>query len=242
MARAVLALERRDFYSQAYQARSLSHRQARTPLHRGTLTWSTTRPFSSHRPVIPRWEQPSLSWCCAGRISLATYRRSAFHRRQVTIGVRQPDIFNVTVCTEMPQIMVPAGVYDLDLMLRQAGFVEVPDLIVVWTSALGVNLPSNLSAFRCPKLLICSDTHHMRQPIRRLIDYARAEAFDAVASAYDRHHLHWFLAAGFANSAWLPGITVQHVFPPWQTQRTDQVVFLGQIGELHGWRGVCWSA
>jgi Glycosyl transferases group 1 len=158
--------------------------------------------------------------------------------RQVTIGVCQRDVFNVAGClTEMPQVMLPAGVYDLDLVLRQAGFVEVPDLIVVWTSAFGVNLPSNLSAFRCPKLLICSDTHHMRQPIRRLIDYARAEAFDAVASAYDRHHLHWFLAAGFGNSAWLPGITVQHVMPPWQTQRSDRVVFIGQMGELHGWRG-----
>ena len=30
--------------------------------------------------------------------------------RQVTIGVHQPYKFNVTVCTEMPQIMVPAGV------------------------------------------------------------------------------------------------------------------------------------
>ena len=97
-------------------------------------------------------------------------------------------------------------------------------------------MPVNLGAFRCPKLLICGDTHHMRRPIRSMIDYARAEAFDAVASVYDRHHLHWFLAAGFTECAWLPGISVQDTAPPWQTERTDQVAFVGQMGAMHGWR------
>ncbi len=158
--------------------------------------------------------------------------------RQLTIGVHQPYIFNVNPGSEMPDIMMPAGEYDLRDTLRQAGIVENPDLIVVWTSALGVNLPTNLSAFRCPKLLFCGDTHHMQHPIRHMIDYARAENFDAVATTCDRHHLHWFQASGFANCAWLPGISVAHAtLPPWQTQRSDQVAFIGQTGTLHGWRG-----
>jgi hypothetical protein len=76
----------------------------------------------------------------------------------------------------------------------------------------------------------------MQRPIRGMIDYARAEAFDAIASAYDRHHLHWFLAAGFTECGWLPGISVQHTALPWQTQRVDQVAFIGQTGAMHGWR------
>ena len=120
--------------------------------------------------------------------------------------------------------------------MRQAGIVGTPDLIVVWSSALRANTPVNLGAFRCPKLLICGDTHHMQRPIGAMIDYARKEAFDGIASVYDRHHLHWFLAAGFANCAWLPGISVQHLEQPWQPLRVDQEAFVGQIGAMHGRR------
>ena len=44
-------------------------------------------------------------------------------------------------------------------------------------------------------------------------------------------------AAGFGQSAWLPGITVQHLAPPWQTQRIDQIGFVGQMApSRHVWR------
>jgi hypothetical protein len=133
--------------------------------------------------------------------------------------------------------MLPAGTpYDLADAMLQAGIVAKPDLIVVWSSALRANMPVNLGAFRCPKLLICGDTHHMQRPIGTMIDYARSETFDAIASVYDLHHLHWFLAAGFTDCAWLPGISVQHMEQPWQPRRVDQVTFIGQIGSMHGWR------
>ena len=157
--------------------------------------------------------------------------------RQFTIGMQYAQPMSVAVCADPPDIVVPAGdAYDLDATMRRAGIEEKPDLIVVWSSALRANMPVNLGAFRCPKLLICGDTHHMRRPIRSMIDYARTEAFDAVASVYDRHHLHWFLAAGLTECAWLPGISVQDTAPPWQTERTDQVAFVGQMGAMHGWR------
>ena len=157
--------------------------------------------------------------------------------RQFTIGVRNAQSVNSTVCAVPPDIVVPAGIaYDLDATIRNAGVVEKPDLIVVWSSALRANVPLNLRAFGCPELLICGDTHHMHRPISSMIEYSRTEAFDAVASVYDRHHLHWFLTAGFSECAWLPGISVQNVTPPWQTQRTDQVAFVGQMGAMHAWR------
>jgi glycosyl transferase family 1 len=156
--------------------------------------------------------------------------------RQVTVGVRYPRSANVLAPPEVPDILVPAGCYDLEATLREAGRTEQPDLIVVWSSALRANLPMNLGAFRCPKLLICGDTHHMRQPIGFMLEYARAASFDAIASVYDRQHLHWFLAAGFENCAWLPGISVQHLPVPRQAQRHDQVVFVGQTGAMHAWR------
>jgi hypothetical protein len=159
--------------------------------------------------------------------------------RQLTIGLRYVQPMNCNVCADLPDIVLPTGsAYDLDATMRHAGVTEPPDLIVVLTSSSGVNQPVNLGAFRCPKLLICGDTHHMHRPIRSLIDYARVEAFDAVASVYDRHHLHWFLSAGFSSCAWLPGITVRHLSPPWAPQRVDQVAFIGQMGAHHGWRNL----
>ncbi len=156
--------------------------------------------------------------------------------KQVTIGVRYPRAANALVCPEAPDLLVAPGQYDLEATLAKAGWTEQPDLIVVWSSALRANLPMNLGAFRCPKLLICGDTHHMQRPIAFMLEYARSEPFDAVASAYDRQHLHWFLAAGFENCAWLPGITVQHMPTPWHEHRDDQVVFVGQTGAMHAWR------
>lgn len=157
---------------------------------------------------------------------------------QLTVGVRYAKPSNVWANPEPLDIVVSAGRYDLAAALQQSGLRETPDLIVVWSSALRANLPTNLGAFRCPKLLICGDTHHMGQPIGFMLDYARAESFDAVASVYDRQHLHWFLAAGFENCAWLPGITVQHLPMPWQAQRLDQVAFVGQTAATHAWRQV----
>lgn len=156
--------------------------------------------------------------------------------RQLTIGVRYPTAANAVASPQVPDVLVAPGRYDLEDTLRRAGCAEQPDLVVVWSSALRANLPVNLGAFRCPKLLICGDTHHMQRPIGFMLDYARSERFDAVASAYDRQHLHWFLAAGFENCAWLPGITVQHVPMPWRAHRDDQVVFVGQTGAMHAWR------
>ncbi len=156
--------------------------------------------------------------------------------RQCTIGIRYPVPSHVAVCTNPPDILLPPGRYDLEAELHGHGFTEPPDLIVVWSNALGANRPQNLGAFRCPRLLICGDTHHMQQPIRSMLDYARVEPFDAVASVYDRHHLHWFQAAGFNQCAWLPGISVQPIAPPWQARRTDQLTFVGQLGPMHRWR------
>ena len=156
--------------------------------------------------------------------------------RQVTIGVSHARPANALACPVAPDILVAPGQYDLEATLIEAGWAERPDLIVVWSSALRANLPVNLAAFRCPRLLICGDTHHMQRPIGFMLEYARSEPFDAVASAYDRQHLHWFLAAGFENCAWLPGITVQHMPMPWHAHRDDQVVFVGQTGAMHTWR------
>jgi hypothetical protein len=176
--------------------------------------------------VVLCWEN-EVGWIPPIRISA----------NQFTIGLRYAAPAVLNPCPVPPDVIAPLGAFDLEALLRSSGIATKPDLIVVWSSALHDNRPANLRAFRCPKLLICGDTHHLDRPIRTMIDYAGQEAFDAVASAYDRHHLHWFLASGFQHCAWLPGITVQDIAPPWQARRTDQVAFVGQFSAaLHGWR------
>jgi hypothetical protein len=157
--------------------------------------------------------------------------------RQFTIGVIYPNRSNVAVPSETPHTLVPTGAYDLQATLHASGITDTPDLIVVFTTSVFLVTPGNLGAFRCPKLLLCSDTHQFAHPIRRLLDYARTERFDAVASIFDRHHLHWFLAAGFQQTAWLPGITIQPMTPSCQTRRIDQIGFVGQMDPTrHAWR------
>src|SRR5689334_13915583 len=79
--------------------------------------------------------------------------------RQFTVCVSYAKSVNLTVCTNSPDVVVPAGAaYDLGATMRGAGVSDKPDLIVVWSSALRANIPVNLRTFRCPKLLICGDT------------------------------------------------------------------------------------
>jgi hypothetical protein len=153
--------------------------------------------------------------------------------RQITTCAVTPGNYPFHDGVQPVDLWTPPGRYDLPAVLRQGGFVERPDLVVVWSSALGTNLPANIAAFDCPKLLIIGDTHHQKAPISSMLAYGRAEGFDAIATPYNRRHLHWFSAAGFGRCAWLPGLTAVDYPRPWRDERLDQVVFVGQTGDFH---------
>lgn len=148
---------------------------------------------------------------------------------QVTVGPKlRPD---------QPRLMfaarTPIGVYDLKTVLESQGLATRYDLIVVYADASGMNLPLNLDAFECPKVLVVGDTHHLKYPLRQMVEYARDARADFVVSICNRHHLRWFRAAGFARVAWFPSLAVRHVPRPIRPNRKPQLGFVGQSGGRH---------
>jgi glycosyl transferase family 1 len=149
--------------------------------------------------------------------------------QQITVG---PKTF-----PDQPKLMysgwTPLGSYDLKEILQSNHLPVDFDAIVVWADASMTNLPLNLDAFGCPKLLCVGDTHHFDSPLTKMLSYAITAKYDYVISSHNRHHLHWFAEAGFANVAWLPGLKVRHLPRPFQESRSAHLAFVGKAGELH---------
>jgi len=149
--------------------------------------------------------------------------------RQVTVGPQfRP---------EQPLMMyagwTPIGRYDLKEALQAARLPIDYDAIVVWADARNSNLPMNLDAFGCPKILCVGDTHHMTTPLDAMLSYAIDARYDFVLSSCNRHHLHWFTEAGFANVAWFPGLPVRHLPRAIPSSRKAMVAFIGGASEFH---------
>jgi glycosyltransferase involved in cell wall biosynthesis len=136
---------------------------------------------------------------------------------------------------QVRHIRTPAGSYNASTLKSLKGWDE-PDLVVVKADATGRNFPANLAAFHCPKVLVVGNTQHLDAPIQRLLAYAKQEKFDFVTSDHKRHHLHFFVEAGFPKVAWLPGLNVHPHPQPAAKQRTPHILFVGQTGKFHPYR------
>jgi hypothetical protein len=122
--------------------------------------------------------------------------------------------------------------FDLFEALKSLELPTEYDAIVVTSGADGTNQPCNLDRFDCPKVLCVGDTHHLKAPIRSVIDYASAAGFDFIVCTYNRQHVHWFIEAGFPDVAWLPGL-VPNLSRAWVESRRREVCFFGQVGNFH---------
>jgi hypothetical protein len=147
--------------------------------------------------------------------------------RQMSIGPR--------LKPEQPQMVyerfTPVGTYNLAEFTEANGLPKEFDAIVVWSDASQTNRPLGLGTFNCPKVLCVGDTHHMAQPLHKMLTYAIAERFDFIVSSHNRHHLHWFAEAGFPKTAWLPGIKIRHLPRSFQNSRKSQLAFIGNTVE-----------
>jgi len=152
--------------------------------------------------------------------------------RQITVGPQvRPDQIQAPF-----DGYTPIGRYDLLAALTTLRLPTEFDAIVVAADSSLTNLPLNLEAFDCPKIFFAGDTQHLRRPIHKLIEYAKAARYDFVISANNRQHLHWFSEAGFSNVAWLPGIKVRTRSRPFSPERKAQVCFVGRSGKYHARR------
>lgn len=132
----------------------------------------------------------------------------------------------------------PVGAYDLATVAARLPADQQPDAVVCLVDASWRSLPRNLQAFKCPKILLVADTHHLTAPIRGMVRYAQSEPFDRVVLLYDRHHWEFFHAAGVRNLHWFPGLTFPHGDALVRASRAveapkAQIAFVGQIGICH---------
>jgi len=130
-------------------------------------------------------------------------------------------------------LIAPRAPYDLHEHLLVHGIDPAFDLVVVSVDSLLRNAPRNLSAFGCPLVFLAGDSHHMDAPLRTMLAYVRSEPFDLIVACHNRHHMHWFVAGGARQVAWLPGLIVRHIPVAVARQRQPQIVFVGQSGPLH---------
>ena len=132
----------------------------------------------------------------------------------------------------------PVGGYDLAAVAARLPAEQQPDLVVCLVDASWRNVPRNLAAFRCPKILLIADTHHLSSPLVGTLNYIASESYDRCVLLYDRHHAAFFHAAGVRNLFWFPGLTLPHSDGAVQAARTagaraKRLAFVGQAGRHH---------
>src|SRR5690606_33358011 len=96
-------------------------------------------------------------------------------------------------------LKTPLGEYDLATVAAKLGAAQKPDIVVCLVDSSWRNLPHGLAAFKCPRVLLIADTHHMRRPLVGMLRYATSEPFTRTVLIYDRHHAEIFHSAGLRN-------------------------------------------
>jgi len=135
-------------------------------------------------------------------------------------------------------LVTPVGSYDLAAIAAKLPSEQKPHVVVCLVDASWRNLPSNLAAFSCPKVLLIADTHHLSSPLLGTMRYLASEPYDRCVLLYDRHHAAFFHATGFKNLFWLPGLTFPHGDAAVRTARVrgaraQRIAFVGQAGKYH---------
>ena len=136
-------------------------------------------------------------------------------------------------------LKTPVGDYDLAAIAAKLPPDQQPDVVVCLVDASWRNVPRNLGAFKCPRVLLVADTHHLRSPLIGMMRYLSGESFDRAVFLYDRHHAAFFHAAGLRNLFWLPGLTFPHGDAAVRaarcaaSERVARIGFVGQTGKIH---------
>ena len=117
-----------------------------------------------------------------------------------------------------------------------------PDLLIAKVDSFFNLVPRQVEMLKCPKVLVLGDTHHGVEPLNRMIDYAKSEAYDFYITDHNRHHLWYYWLAGLKELYWLPTIFLN---PPASAGRPFQssiaganqfqgkVALIGQVGKHH---------
>lgn len=135
-------------------------------------------------------------------------------------------------------LKTPLGQFDLAAVAARLPSDQQPDAVVCLVDASWRSVPRNLGTFKCPKILLVADTHHLNNPITGMVSYALSEPYDRTVLLYDRHHWEFFHAGGVRNLHWFPGLTFPHTDEAVRAARScetpaNQIAFVGQTGICH---------
>lgn len=161
------------------------------------------------------------------------YRPMLFSQNEVFCG---PDCETLRDNGLFRTIKTPARAFDIKNIVDLLPEHQKPEMIFVKADATGRCFPINLNILKCPRVFMLGDTHHLKMPIRRLLEYAFKEKFDFIMSDHDRQHLHFFREAGIENVAWIPSF---NIYPHEQLFFDDKICdvsFVGQAGRWHPYR------
>jgi tetratricopeptide (TPR) repeat protein/SAM-dependent methyltransferase len=148
-----------------------------------------------------------------------------------------PFFQNREIAGRVVSLATPKGEYDLAAIAARLPSDQQPDAVVCLVDASWFNQPKNLAAFKCPKVVLVADTHHMNSPIAGMISYLLSQPFDRHVFLYTRHHAEFFREAGLKNLFWFPGLTFPHGDKVVQSvraaERAPRIALIGQAGNLH---------
>lgn len=127
----------------------------------------------------------------------------------------------------------PAGDVDLADILHRLEPDWTPEVVIVKADAMGANFVRNLDAFGGPRLLMVGDTHHLKQPLRKVLRYARSEPFDGYLMTHTPHHLEFIEKAGLEPLWSMPGPEANHYPQPAHGAYLRALAFVGGWGDPH---------
>ena len=126
--------------------------------------------------------------------------------------------------------------YALDYAIEALPAEQKPEIVFVRVDASHANQPIGLENIDVPKVLIIGDTHHLDQPLRKMLHYAITQRFDHVVLDHTPQHAHWFQKAGISELHWIPGFLLPGNLTPPQREPDLGATFVGSTGGVHVYR------
>lgn len=147
-----------------------------------------------------------------------------------------PSLQNDGLLGRVQSLNIPTGTYDVASVIARLPLIQAPAVIVCLLDSRWRSMPTNLGAFRWPKVLLIADSHLPGGNLQRTLDYIRQEQFDRIVFVSARHHLELFRSAGVQNLFWFPGLLFPHsdaaVRACQEEVRQASVAIVGQSNDL----------
>ena len=106
---------------------------------------------------------------------------------------------------ERKYILTSGTHFDVEEILSQLNEDDKKIDLVVLNLEYNVScFPKNLYKIDCPKIVIITDTFHLRYPISSIINYLKQEDIKHILTAAQPAHLHFFYEIGIKHSAMYP--------------------------------------